>query len=433
MGPGWIGFLAGIVSAINPVMWSQAVVCEVYSPALMLQATVWLLLAKYVRMRIGSESRDGDCAGLIGWIGILLGLILAHHISGIMIIFPVILILLFYPPENRGKNWVRFVLSMIPGLLLYLYLPIRSSFNPPIDWGNPQTFGNFLRHISAFQYRGNIFGVEWADFYRRLTNPEWPNNWGTLFILLALAGFCVLILSPKKYKRYAVGVPILVYVLWTIIFAFSYNASDYEVFTYPLIMPVAILIAVGTGWVVIMLQKINRLFVWLFVFLAFVFIGFATGQRWLEMNASDPIRNAAANFAHREISLLPENAIVITNSDGQLFSLLYGINVGVIDPISGEKIGPRKDIDALTPYWITTDWFYENNSGTDLAIEEWEPQGIEDYNRLLREFIDMNIANRPVFVDGYVLSMLQIEGDAYRVEGGTALMRIIPAKLAVPP
>lgn len=426
--PEWIGFLASIVCVINPVMWSQAVVCEVYALALMLQAIIWLYLVVYVQSRMNPEVDSEVSVLLIGAIALVLGLIAAHHLVGAMVILPMFLIFVLYRPDNWPKYIARFfILFMITGLLPYQYLPEMSIKDPAIDWGNPETFGNFIRHVGAFQYRENVFGVGWHDFTRRVTNPEWLGNWGTLFVLLAVAGIFVLVFSKRKSRLRPLAAPILIYIIWSVIFAFGYNASDYEVFTYTLIMPVALLIAVGAGWVIIMLRKTHQLLVWFFILITVMTIGISTAERWLEMDASDPIRNGAANFASREIQLLPENSLVITNSDGQLFSLLYGINVGIIDPISGDKVGPRPDIDALTPYWITTDWFYENCAGTDISIERWEPVGIEEYNRLLREFVDMNIENRPVFVDGYVLSMIQDQGREYRIEGGTALMRIIPA------
>ncbi|MBN1898465.1 MAG: DUF2723 domain-containing protein [Spirochaetes bacterium] len=40
------------------------------------------------------------------------------------------------------------------GLMVYLYMPIRSQANAPLDWGDPQTLERFITVVSRKQYRG---------------------------------------------------------------------------------------------------------------------------------------------------------------------------------------------------------------------------------------------------------------------------------------
>jgi hypothetical protein len=423
---GWLGFIAAIVCAINPVMWSQAVVCEVYSPALLLQAIVWLLLLNYIYERKNSDNKQVKTNRIIMGLGLVLGLILAHHIAGIAVIIPLLIILIFYPVGNLWE-YIRGILIFIAAIIiLYLYLPVRSLADPAIDWGNPETLGNFIRHVTAHQYSENVFGVTWGDFVERLSNPQWIGNWGVLFVVFALAGFIRMAFSEDKRARWSISTAVVLYMIWSIIFAFGYKASDYEVFTYPLICPMAMLISVGISWVIERVCKIHRSLVWVIILVLAAFIGLGVNERWLTMDASDPAINAAANFASREIPLLPENAIVITNSDGQLFSLMYGTTVGINDPFSGEKIGPRSDIDVLTPYWLTTEWFYQNNEDSDLRMDRWRADNFMDYSQVISEFIEMNIPYRPIFIDGVVLDIVRNVNDEIKVEGGTALMRVLP-------
>ena len=43
--------------------------------------------------------------------------------------------------------------SILTAALIYLYLPLRASAGPAINWGNPSTFDNFWRHVTRQQYK----------------------------------------------------------------------------------------------------------------------------------------------------------------------------------------------------------------------------------------------------------------------------------------
>ena len=38
-------------------------------------------------------------------------------------------------------------------LLLYLYLPLRAAADPLMDWGSPDNWGDFWRHVTVWQFR----------------------------------------------------------------------------------------------------------------------------------------------------------------------------------------------------------------------------------------------------------------------------------------
>jgi hypothetical protein len=422
---GWWGAFAAGFALICPLIWSQSVVCEVYSFAVMLQSIAWLILVKY--LAACDEGSERRAAGAVIALGGILGLILAHHVAGAAIILPIAIALarcrFSFSPRLAGKA----LAAMLPGLALYLYLPIRSSANPRLDWGNPETFRGFANHVTAVQYRNLVFGASWAEFTRRLDAFKWQDYWGLLALLLFFAGLLAYLPTPKRSAGRALAVAIPPYIIWTLLFASGYRVTDYEIFYYPLVVPVSILIGPGLAAFGRMLARVNRILPWLLAAFVAIMLAATAQSRWVDMNCNTPACNAAATFAFRELSVLPENSLVVASTDGNLFSLMYAVTCGVTDPITAQTVPPRDDIDIVASNWVRRDWFRENvrnRYGPDgrLKFTSESP----DLSTALRALVNENLPYRPVYVDGRVLQLIRAEGHAYQVSSAVALFRIIP-------
>ena len=55
-------------------------------------------------------------------------------------------------------------------LLLYLYLPIRSSQDPLMNWGTPNNWGDFWRHIRGWQYQVYLLNLARLDLNYSLSS-----------------------------------------------------------------------------------------------------------------------------------------------------------------------------------------------------------------------------------------------------------------------
>jgi len=130
-----------IVLALAPCFWHLSLVSEMYSlNALVAAVLIWLLLPTE-----GAQGRRRLCAA-----GMLLGLGLGNHQT--------------LAAAVPGLLWMRRPLSprrlLLPaafallGFALYAYLPLRSSADPVLDWGEPETVRNFLRMITRADYGG---------------------------------------------------------------------------------------------------------------------------------------------------------------------------------------------------------------------------------------------------------------------------------------
>lgn len=141
----WAAVAGGLALAFSFEFWEQSVIAEVYSLNAYLTALCILLILRW---------QDEKRPGLLIACGFCFGLGMCNH----NIIALAALVVPFYVLAVGGLSrevigvYLRSIVAMCIGLLLNLYLPLRSMANPAMDWGNPQTLENFWDVITRAQY-----------------------------------------------------------------------------------------------------------------------------------------------------------------------------------------------------------------------------------------------------------------------------------------
>ena len=416
----WLCAIAALFAAINPIIWSQSIICEVYSFAFLLNSLSWFFLVKYIEaVRTGDERRANAQILILGFI---LGLTLAHHIAGIAFLLPVIIVFIALRNRNPLKSACWLLLPMIPGIALYAYLPIASRLNPPLDWGNPENWVNFSRHVTAWQYRGLIFGTPEPEFIRRLNEFPVGDFWGIVGGFLAVTGIISMFYYGKKnVPLMGIAISILAYSVWIIIFAIGYFVTDYEIYFYPLAIPIVLTIAFGIAFLFGHLGKFHKLLPWLLVLTVIANLGYNFYDHRTDMDLSDPRLNDAISFVTRAMRVISPDSIVIVNTDGHTASLLYAINVGVESPWSDEKFGPRPDLDLVTANLVKYDWFRENVQDRKRLVFNYNGHDRDEGLMLL---IEQNFPARPIFIDKQVREIIESVTDKYKFEPYGPLFRL---------
>lgn len=139
------GAAGAFAFAFSREFWEQSVIAEVYSLNALLVAACVLALLRW------STTRRR------GWLvaaGMAFGFGLTNHHS-VVVLAPVLAGYVLVADPRIVRSW-RVVggltLAMVLPLTLYAYLPLRSAADPPVDWGNPETWAAFRDVITRKQY-----------------------------------------------------------------------------------------------------------------------------------------------------------------------------------------------------------------------------------------------------------------------------------------
>jgi tetratricopeptide (TPR) repeat protein len=318
-----IASLVGSLSlSFSSTLWSQAVISEVYTLNAFFVCLTFLVLV------IWNERREDKYLLLFSF---LCGLSLTNH-QTMALLFPPYLFYIYSGDPfilKRRKTLSFIVLLFFSALTLYLYLPIRSLTNAPLDWGNPENFKNFLDHILRRQY-GSLSKQphSFPLFFRQLgtylksLSSQWTPYVGLIGILGAWRSF-------KENKRLFLTI-LLIFLSLSLVTVYLINfklerevLNAAEVFYIPSYIMFSLWIGIGLSylskrWIRIKGRKILSSFLtFLLLFIPLIPL------------SSNYFRNDKSkdyfsyNYGMNIFKTLDKNAVIFTSGDYQTFPLTY--------------------------------------------------------------------------------------------------------------
>lgn len=145
----WAAAAAGWAFAISTVVWSQAIVTEVYTLSAASIVAFWWLL---------DRCHDRCTAGRVAVAGAVFGAGLAAHPQILVVLPAVVAMSALSIPGLRPADGVRSFLAaqtVWVGPILYAsYLPLSALHDPAINWGDPITIERWVDHVTRTQYGG---------------------------------------------------------------------------------------------------------------------------------------------------------------------------------------------------------------------------------------------------------------------------------------
>jgi hypothetical protein len=178
--------------AFSQTVWSQGLSVEVYSLHLLLISFTILFFLKALNEEKSSW-----------WFlfAYTLGITFTNHLTTILLA-PAFLFLFFYEHGFNKAVFHRIKRLSIPflvGLSVYLYLPIRSSQHPLLNWGNPSSLEKFWWHFTGKQFRVWMFSST-ASAEKQFTYfiNHTPEEFFYIPFVVAVIGFFALLFTEKK-------------------------------------------------------------------------------------------------------------------------------------------------------------------------------------------------------------------------------------------
>lgn len=397
----WAAAGGALTFAFNPLVWSQALITEVYSFHLALSAAAFWLLLRWRRTGRG-----------LYWAALVIGLAMTNHLTAAFLGPAALTVLVagrrhlirasWSPMERRsppselaplpsGRGMLTALRKIMAaggafvlGLAPYAYIPWAARRMPPVNWENPQNWEGFRRLVLATRYSHNVLEALPSEIWGRLTSWTtslpiriyWP------VYVLCLVGILWLLLRDP-----AVGAMTGTYAVLAAGYAVGYGTTDYWVNLLPAIMMVAIWLAVGI-WLALRRLDRGR---WRRVpavrraalLLMFALPAGLLLSQWAEMDIHKD--HVAEDWVDGALKIAEEDALIFTRSDQFTFGLWYGCYV----------LDARADLTPILPTFLQREWYRdtlaENHQGLDLR-----PTGLG--RDALLNMIRRHIDDRPIYL-----------------------------------
>jgi hypothetical protein len=247
----WSAFLASLIFSFTPTLWSQATSNEVYSLNILFYNLVIILLLLW-RSNLGKPKGEGIFYLLI----FLYALSFGNHMSTVLL-FPALFFFIIATQGRSGFDSKKIILSLllfILGLSIYLYLPVRSSQNPLFDWGNPETYSTFKRHVTGWQYRVWMFSESNEKLFANFGNfiKLFFHQFPFYLLPLSILGIYRLFCKDRKILFF-----LLILFLANILYGVNYDIPDIDPYFLSSFLVNSILIGVGLFCLLQIIQKLK--------------------------------------------------------------------------------------------------------------------------------------------------------------------------------
>lgn len=248
----YLSLISVFIFSFTPTLWSQATSIEVYALNSLLTSLLLYILILQAKLRAEDKLIKSEKLSYLFFF--LYGLSFGNHLSTFLL-FPGFFLLLFIIYQRALLQAKRVLLSIfffILGISVYIYLPIRSSYNPLMNWGDPSSFSSFIRHVTGWQYRVWMFAESSQAFWKNLENylhlfyAQFP------FYLLPwmLLGF--LILLKRNLKLF---LSLFLIFIFTIFYGINYEIQDIDPYFLPSFLVAIIWLGCGIAFILEFLYR----------------------------------------------------------------------------------------------------------------------------------------------------------------------------------
>ena len=348
----WVAAFTALLFGSLPLVWSQALITEVYA-----SLTLLCLLALYLLLPKREILSSHDFLG-----GLALGLALGNHLTAI---FLTPLLLLKNTNKYLHEVSLRFM-GLLTGLSVFLVIPLRASNQAPVNWGNAIDWQGFWWLISGQMYKNRLshFSIPYLYKATGLWSQFLIDQLTFLGLALALI-YIVLLFKPTRLHLFSTWV-VLVYSAFSILY---YSPDSYIYLILPFFS--------FSLWIGLGLERLWKRFPdtrnWIFA----MSILLISARVFILMPRMDISADHQAEiYAETILDSVPPNAILLTSGDEPTFSLWY----------YHYALGQRPDNKIISIDLIHYDWYRNTlkktyptlNLPPFFAIDNWHTANPDD-------------------------------------------------------
>jgi len=439
------GIAAGLFMAFSFEVWEQSLITEVYGLHAFFTGLFLFLYILYKRQATEDQKRK-----YIRALFLVTGLALTNHSTAIFLV-PLLLLDLLITDFRflfRVKTIYQGILFFVIGLLPLLYLPVASSFDPVIDWGNPESLTNFLRTVTRHQYTGIAQdGVKFMSELRFFFSELLVYQWVPIFLVLLVPAYVFLFKRNKNFAYFSLFFLFLATVVITYVADFDVRGNDFNarlnrvlvtVFYIPAYIMTALLFGLGLYSLGSLVKQRLMLAIASVAMLLMPLLNIIKHYEKVDMHDF----RLADHFTRNLLMDLPDCALVITNIDYIYFPTLYHQYV----------LHQRPDLVILDQELLRRSWYIEmlrlnypelikrSSSAVDRFLASLQPfEDGENYdgNKIQRDYIGMiNSFIDNAFKNGEAVYYTIIPPPeilrGYEIESLVSAFRLYPEPTQVP-
>jgi hypothetical protein len=390
------GLAAALSFSFSPRLWLQSNHDKPYPLLAFITAAIFYLLLKW-----REQYKNGaDQPAYIYACTFLAGMTMGLHQTVVLFLpaWSVFIILTDWRLITRIKELVLATAFALLGFSIHLYLPLRATRNPLLNWGDAKTYTQFMWHFLRKGYQSDPHPRDSALLWAQIKAFNIPHEFtllGAALVILALA--CLW----RQRQRDVVLVYLAGVATFLLVIAGYFNTIAElifltEEFFTPLYLLTAVLIGVGLynllAFAVRNAQLPDNYGAKAYTLVAAVYLTLPITLCAMNYYENDQHNNYIAfDYATNSLRSLPQNAVMFTWGDSGAFPLWYLQGV--------ERM--REDLDLPHTPHLVFDWYLDSlpRLFKNSTLRKYGNSPPPDPEQCLRIAFNDTIGQRPVYID----------------------------------
>ena len=390
--------------AFSSAFWLQTIRAEVYTLNLF-----FTLLLVFLSIKWSEIDQSFSSHKLLLLFSFVFGLSLTNHPLLIITLAPAFLLFFLIHGFKRFLSPTRLIIGatfLLLGISVYLYLPIRSSLSPAINWGRPDTFsGLFSYLLRTGQPQAASTEAGFSYLSRVGFDLSFPvSQFGLAFFWVGVIG--AFSLYNANRKAFILTISIFILNILTAAWATDFSLRNYDLLGY--LLPSLSMFSIWFAW------GVNSVLSWLTgvlisgrnnaadrnyrttaSWISYLLIGmillsplYQIRRNFYDCNKGSQIW--AYRYASQILDSVKKDAIILVGDDNTLTPLWY-LNLSQ---------GKRPDVKILSISAVTQA-NYREQVGKQCQGIMLPQNGINDLGKLALEISQLNANHYPIYSTYY--------------------------------